>query len=191
MTEYKPTLFGVGYIGKGEYKSRDSATRKNTPHYRTWKSMLRRCYSEEVNGNYKAYEGCIVDEDWHNFQNFASWADEQEFFKCGYELDKDLLSKGGKMYSKDTCTFLPKELNRILQGTRSKNNSSVGKRGSRYRSVISIDGKNVSLGTFDTREEAYSEYCIKKKEYIVNKAIEWKGRISEEAFKALLNWEVY
>lgn len=70
----KPTTFGVGYLGYGRYKSRDkSGGEDRTKVYRTWKGMLERCYSEKYLSKKPTYKGCSVDEDWHNFQNFASW----------------------------------------------------------------------------------------------------------------------
>lgn len=64
----------------------------------------------------RAYIGCTVHEDWHNFQNFAEWAYKkpQAWFMEGdkiWELDKDSLVEGNKVYCADRCTFLPPELN--------------------------------------------------------------------------------
>jgi hypothetical protein len=100
------TVCGVGYIGDGRYTT---SYRLRKP-YHVWRCMLARCYMNLP--KHKAYHGCTVVEDWHNFQNFAAWFDDnypEEDLR--YELDKDILKKGNKVYGPETCIFVTKKEN--------------------------------------------------------------------------------
>lgn len=61
----------------------------------------------------KSYVGVSICHNWYDFEKFKSDIQELPNHDRPYwELDKDLLSpKGIKIYSKDTCCFLPRELN--------------------------------------------------------------------------------
>lgn len=68
-------------------------------YYRTWKSMLKRCYSAKYQERCPTYKGCTVSEDWLVFTNFRDWMMAQDWE--GKQLDKDLLFEGIK------CTAQP------------------------------------------------------------------------------------
>lgn len=101
-----PTVFGVGFRGYGRHKT--LIDRKITPSYYTWRSMIQRCYDEDCKG-YRFYGDCTVCDEWHNFQNFAEWFEENKI--DGYHLDKDSKVKGNRVYSPETCIFLPMKEN--------------------------------------------------------------------------------
>ena len=67
-----------------------------------------------------SYKGVEVCEEWYNFQNFAEWCETQKFLNAkdvkgkSYQLDKDILVKGNKIYSPDTCCFVPPEINSLF-----------------------------------------------------------------------------
>jgi hypothetical protein len=105
-----PSLYGVGFVGDGNHKP--SKNGKNTKAYATWARMLERCYYEKYQARNPTYIGCTVDKEWHNFQCFAKWYHEN-YPADGkdYQLDKDLLVKGNKIYSADTCCFLTPQQN--------------------------------------------------------------------------------
>lgn len=98
-------VFGIGI--------NDSVTTvingEKCPYYRTWYSMLRRCYSEEYHNRFPTYKNCVVDSDWLLFSNFKSWMEQQDWE--GKHLDKDLLVEDNKVYSANTCLFLEPEIN--------------------------------------------------------------------------------
>lgn len=104
---YIPTVLGIGFLGDGCYKSKRGNTM--TKMYQVWHDMLRRCYSAEYQENQPTYIGCSVCDDWHNFQVFGEWFEDN--YISGYHLDKDSLVKGNKVYSPDTCAFIPREEN--------------------------------------------------------------------------------
>lgn len=97
----RPSRFGVGFEGEGEYHFTDNIRCLNA-----WKHMLERCYCPKFQAKQPTYIGCTVDNAWHNFQNFAEWFySTYPIDGSKYELDKDL--KGdGKVYSENTCTWL-------------------------------------------------------------------------------------
>ncbi len=107
-----PSVFGVGFIGVGEFKV--SANRKQTKAYQCWSGMLGRCYSDTEQKRNPTYIGCLVHPDWHNFQTFAKWYHDNHPSDGGkYELDKDILVEGNKIYSPNACMFVSHEENTI------------------------------------------------------------------------------
>ncbi len=105
-----PSRFGIGYLGVGKYKFSEGG--KATLTTVLWKSMLERCYCPKFQNKMPTYRGCSVCPEWHNFQIFAEWV-ESNYPTDGvtYQLDKDLLVKGNKVYSPTTCTFLTRQQN--------------------------------------------------------------------------------
>lgn len=73
--------------------------------------MLARCYDDETQKKNPTYVGCIVCDEWHNFQRFAKWY-EDNHPRDGkkYHIDKDIKVKGNRVYGQDTCIFVtPKQ----------------------------------------------------------------------------------
>ena len=120
---YHPNVYGVGYIGQGKYKT--SVNGKNTEAYKTWKNMLRRCYDPYEINREPVYIDCYVCDEWLCFQNFAEWY-YKNYYECNNEemhLDKDILIKGNKIYSPETCVFVPQRINSLF----TKSDASRGK----------------------------------------------------------------
>jgi len=80
---YHKSIFNVGYLGVGRYKSKKNG--KITKYYNVWKSMLERCYNIKIQNKYPTYKGTIVCEEWHNFQVFVQWFEEN--YIDGFHLD--------------------------------------------------------------------------------------------------------
>lgn len=191
---YTPTVFGMGYLGVGKYKSQNNHV---VPTYsRRWRNMLARCYVAKVQEKYPSYVGCTVSDEWLNFQNYAEWFSSQKYNDIGYEVDKDLLVTGNKIYSKDTCLLIPKEINTLILGSNSRNNNlptgvNFDKASGLFRSRHSIGNKkHRELGFFDCQQEACQAYVIAKEAYVKEVANKWRGRIDELAYDALMNWTV-
>lgn len=184
-------IHGVGYNSKRKHKTEIDG--KSTEAYKKWRSMIARCYSDRYQETKPTYKDCTVCEEWHDFQNFADWLEGHDYGGFGYALDKDILNSGNKKYSPSTCCLVPLSLNtlitdgcleraRLLQGVQAKK-SKLG-----YRARISINGKTKHLGYFDCPNEAHQAYKKAKEAYVKEKAIEWRDRIAEDVFLALLNW---
>jgi hypothetical protein len=105
-----PSVHGIGFIGDGPYKTYENgkSTRANT----AWRNMLQRCYDQGYHVRQPTYIDCTVDEEWHDFQCFAKWF-EENYPTDGnsYELDKDALIADNKVYGPDTCCFLTRQEN--------------------------------------------------------------------------------
>lgn len=115
---YIPTVQGVGFLGEGFYIPYPKGTKGGVSReYKVWSSMMERCYSKSFMLKRNSYKDCTVCKEWHNFQNFAKWCNEQQDFdKDGYQLDKDLKVLGNKIYSPTTCLFVTCEVNNFLVG---------------------------------------------------------------------------
>ena len=109
---YSPSVFGVGIIGA---KYPVSGGGIHTKDYVLWKSILQRCYSDAFKNKCPTYEGCEVSDNFKSYEYFYEWCHKQIGFDVeGFELDKDLLVKGNKVYSENTCVFIPQEINKVL-----------------------------------------------------------------------------
>ena len=106
-----PSMYGVGYDTGGRHKTR-SGNKVFSKSYLTWKNMLKRCYGKTERKLHYSYRDCTVDPLWHNFQNFAEWFNDNYPLKEGdWQLDKDKLSSGCKIYSPKTCCFISRAEN--------------------------------------------------------------------------------
>lgn len=196
---FHKSLYGVGYMGQGIYKGRHPRG-EHTKTYNTWSAMLERCYSEKCQEKYPTYKGCTVDERWHNFQVFAEWFENNynpEYMK-NWQLDKDILIKGNKVYSPETCSLVPNEINCLIIKTDSKRGElPVGvilqKETGKFIANIRAgkeSRKTTYLGTFKTSEEAFEAYKITKEVYIKVVADKYKHQITEQCYQALYNYQV-
>lgn len=185
---YFKTYYNIGFLGEGVYN-----TRKDIKVYNTWSNMLKRCYSQTEQEKHPTYKEVTVCEEWHNFQNFAEW-----FYKNyveGWQLDKDILVKGNKIYSPETCAFVPREINNLFLFRRnSRGKYPIGvkapKRENDFEVGISKNSKIIYLGTFNTPEEAFQAYKVAKEQYIKEVADKWRDQITEEVYRALINYQV-
>lgn len=180
---YHTSVQGMGYFGVGSYNSQKSKS------YMVWANLFQRCYNKEYQEKYPTYKGCSVDPHWHNFQNFAAWFEEN--YIDGFELDKDILVKGNKIYSSKTCCFVPREINAMFKTKNTKRDlpTGVSKHGSKYQSFITKNSKNTFLGTFNTIEEASEKYREVKESYVRELAEKWKDKLTTEVYNILINYK--
>lgn len=192
---YERRVYNVGYIGEGEYKV--TINGKPTKEYQVWHSMLRRCYNPEYQEKYPTYIGCSVVEEWHNFQNFAEWYKEN-YYQIGDEvmaLDKDILFKHNKIYSPDTCIFVPTTINSLfVKCNASRGNLPVGvsfnKKTNKYVAYCRINDKKVTLGYYNEIKQAFEVYKVAKEQEIKRIAEEYKEQIPNNLYQAMMNWVV-
>jgi len=187
---FDKSVYNIGYIGDGIHACRldkDGMTQE----YESWLLMLRRCYSERNKNKYPAYFGiCFVNQDWHNFQNFAEWYKENRYdVNERLHLDKDILNPGNKEYSSKKCLLVPQRINELFTYKRNNDGLPMGvRKTSTGRYSTGYNGKNI--GTFNTLKEAFSMYKVHKESAIKEVATEYKNIIPSKLYDSLLNYEV-
>ena len=91
--------------------------------------MLTRCYSDKYKKKKPTYEDCKVYEELLNFQNFAKW-DSENYYEIEGEtmcLDKDILVKHNKIYSPETCVYVPNTINVLFtKSDKIRGNTPIG-----------------------------------------------------------------
>ncbi len=116
-------LYGVG-INDSDYATQPRDRSKRCPVFDRWHSMMRRCYSPNSLERFTIYGGCSTSEDWKAFSVFANWMQQQPWE--GNSLDKDILVFGNKVYSAETCVFVPPYINSFFtKPGNSKKNSDL------------------------------------------------------------------
>lgn len=189
---YSPSCYGVGFIGEGVYTATKKG--KHIKAYKCWSHMIERCYSNSFHAS-NSYKGrsVYVCKEWHNYQNFAKWYYDN--YKNGLELDKDIY--GHKLYSPETCCFIPKSINSALTINRSKSRElpigvSVKEGCTGFIACITMYGLTRHLGVFKTKEEAFSVYASARKLHLrdLGEKELRNGRITEEIFNKLLDIEI-
>ena len=162
----KKPLHGVG-INDAPYQVHMNllGTGVKCPAYSTWHSMLQRCYSDKLLLKRPTYKGCTVAPEWHSFMRFREWW--LQHYKEGYQLDKDLLVPCNKVYSPDTCIFVPQWLNALTIARDAARgllplgvSLSPANRTKPYqaRCRAGTAGKQVHLGLYGTPEEAHQAW---------------------------------
>ena len=194
---YLPSVHGVGVSGT-KYPSRVNGVL--TKEYDLWQNMLRRCYSDIYKKKYPTYESCEASDKFKSYEYFYEWCHKQIGFgnqgdENPFHLDKDLLIKGNKVYSENTCVFIPKEINQLLvKSTASRGEYLIGvtfeKSSGKFISQISINSRNVKIGRFKTEIEAFEAYKEAKENVLRGLAEKWKSQIDPRAYKALMSYEV-
>ena len=191
---YLPSVCGVGVSGT---KYPITVNGVKTKEYELWRDMLKRCYSDTYQKKYPTYEGCEVSDNFKNYEYFYEWCHNQIGFGIeGFELDKDLLIKGNKVYNESTCVFIPAEINSLLiKCTASRGEHLIGvcwhKRDKVFMATVSKNkGKQEHLGYFKTEVEAFNAYKQAKEAFVKEVAEKWKDRIDPRACNALMNYEV-
>lgn len=82
------------------------------PSYVCFKNMYKRCYHKSEHEYHPLYLGCEVSDEWINYSVFHEWFKDR--YKPGYQLDKDILIPGNKIYSPETCVMIPQSLNKFI-----------------------------------------------------------------------------
>lgn len=159
--------------------------------------MKTRCYNPNLLIKRPTYTGCTIHEDWiNNFQQFA----EDYVVMVGYglpnrHLDKDILYKGNKVYSKNTCVLVPSAINALLTYNRlDKGELPTGitysTSNKNYAVRCSKNGKREWLGRFYSLDDAILAYKIAKENSIKYMANIYKHELDPRAYDALMKWEI-
>ena len=195
---YLPSVCGVGVTGTKYPITVDDVI---TKEYLLWKNMLRRCYSDKSKKKYPTYKDCEVSDNFKSYEYFYEWCHEQVGFGVEgngnpFQLDKDLLIKGNKVYSEYSCVFIPTEINSLLirrEALRGKYLIGVCWSNTNKAFMAQVNknkGKSEYLGSFNTELEAFNAYKVAKEAFVKEQANKWKGKIDDRAYNALMNYTV-
>ena len=191
---YSPSVYSVGITGT---KYPPSINGIHTKEYELWSGMLERCYSDALKKRRPTYGDCKVSNNFLHYEYFYEWCNKQiGFGNKGWHLDKDLLVKGKKVYSEDTCVFIPKEINMVLtKSTASRGEHLIGvnwcKTNRAFKAQVNKSrGKKEHLGLFKTELEAFNSYKQAKESFVKEQAEKWKDKIDDRAYNALMNYTV-
>lgn len=192
-----PSLYGVGITG--DFNKEDMLSKQ--PEYILWCNMLMRCYSSHYHKNNPNYKDCAVSDNFKYYPYFKDWCNRQVGFNVKdnkgklFHLDKDILIKGNKVYSEDTCCFIPSIINQlIVRVEKSRGEFPIGvcydKRQAKYMSSMKVENGFKFIGYFSTPTQAFKGYKISKEQHIKEVANQWKDQIDPRTYEALMNWTV-
>lgn len=186
-------VFGIG-INDRSIPSR--LNNKKLKEYLVWTHMLKRCSKE---GWQKAptYTDCTVSENFKNYSYFHDWCGCQVGFgEVGYELDKDILLKGNKIYSEDLCVFVPQRINCLFTKRQNKRGAYpigvyLNPKSKKFVAQCQ-DGKgnNQNLGSYLQPLDAFFAYKYFKEALIVSVAKEYVGKVDDRVYNAMLSYTV-
>lgn len=200
---YYPSVYGVGMIGI-KYPSKLNG--KEVKEYKVWKSLLDRCFNEIEKIKYPTYKEATCCEEWLLYENFYEWVQSQPNYDKWlngkrWAIDKDILTKGNKVYSPDTCCLVPYNINNLfVKGEAARGDMPIGvykredKRGVAFEVYCSnpFMCKQEYFGRYPTQEKAFYKYKEVKETFIKQVAqIEFdKGNITRECYEAMMKYEV-
>ena len=189
---YEPRTVGIGYMGEGPFLSK--MNNKKTKAYDTWHQMLRRCYDQKHKENKPTYKDCIVAKEWHNFQNFAMWY-EENYYEVPEEimqLDKDILVKGNKIYGPNTCLIVPNCINSLFKNKKGNSNlpKGVSKIGKKYRGTYTYNTIKINGPKVSTPDEAFEFYKQGMENKIKELADMYEIYLPGNVYNALIDYEI-
>ena len=197
-SHFTPTVYGVGITGLEPTRNEDGEVLDS---YKCWNHMLRRCYSAKCQEKHPTYIDCRVCDKWLYYSNFKKWYDENyyEINNKTSQLDKDVLIKGNKVYSPETCIFVPQFINTLfIKRQKLRGELPIGvcfdKVSKKYKAKLSVfkDGRSTTknLGYYNTPNEAFEAYKKAKENYIKEIADEYKDEIPVELYEAMYSYRV-
>lgn len=198
-SRFTPSVFGIGVVGLEKTKENG----KTLKTYTTWRCMLRRCYDKKEHEKYPTYKDCKVCDEWLYYPNFKEWYKENYYEIEGQKmcLDKDILFKGNKTYSPETCVFVPNDINMLfVKCDAIRGDFPIGvswdKKNKKYICHCSIfnigtsEYKTKHLGLYNTPEEAFIAYKKAKEDNIKQVADYYKDQIPSKLYNAMYNYKV-
>ena len=193
MGRKRSLVYGVGI---NDWDGNISVDGKPIWEYDLWHGVLQRCFDDKLKQKYPTYKDVTCSKEWLSMTLFIEDVSQMKGYGFdGWDLDKDILQKGSKLYSKETCCFVPSEINLLLtKSDKARGEYPVGvyfgKHAGKFRAKLNINGKQKSLGYFTTPEEAFQAYKLAKEDQIKVVAEKWKHQLDERVFQALMDYEV-
>lgn len=189
---YDKSVLNIACIGN----AKGSKNGKIKKSYQTWYSMINRCYSENLHNREESYKDCSVCEEWLCYENFEKWYDKNYYEIKGerMNLDKDILTKGNKVYSPNNCCFVPQRINNLfIKNNKTRGDLLIGVSHNRSRNnylVQCCTKTNRIKKYFKNENEAFLFYKKIKEKYIKEVANEYKYKIPNNLYNALCNYKV-
>lgn len=186
-----PNIRGIAY---NDYPHPVKINNQHIPEYRLWRNMIERAYFSLT----QAYKDVEICNDWLYFSKFKSDIESlpnfDKFISENWNLDKDILVKGGRLYSLENCCFVPQELNSSFVGLKNTTNLPLGvkycKRTRKYVAQIMLNKKKKTLGYFTNPADAFYAYKTHKEAWLKDLAEKWKGVVDDKVYFAIKNYEV-
>ena len=158
--------------------------------------MIKRCYKEQKSYDDESYKDCVVDAEWHNFQNFAKWY-EENMYVCNEKLviDKDIKTHGNRIYTKENCMILPERINLLfIKEKARRGNLPIGvyfqKEKGNYVAMCSVDRKTKYIGSYSNPQIAFNHYKEFKEEHI-NKVLEnYIGILPNDVYEEVKKYKI-
>lgn len=196
---YYPSVYNTGMIGT-KYKMKLNG--KDTKEYKVWVDMLRRCFDKNRKEEHPTYKDISCCKEWLLFENFYEWLHSQENFEKWYngkrwDLDKDILIKGNKIYSPEYCSLVPQNVNKLfIKRDTCRGDLPIGVtrngKGFRAECMNPFKKKREYSTTYSTPEQAFKAYKQYKENIIKQVAqMEYcKGNITKQCYDAMIKYEV-
>lgn len=201
MNYMVPTVYGVGILGDVKTKINN----KFTKEYSTWSNILQRCYDKKKHEEFPSYKESSICKEWLYYPNFVKWCHVQPNWDKvlenpkNFHIDKDIIVKGNKIYSPETCCFVPAIVNTIFCKSNAVRGDypigvSLMSHSSLFRARCNdpFAKKTIEHYGYITPEEAFEQYK-KDKEGIIKKIAEQeynKENITLQCYHAMMNYEV-
>lgn len=206
--EIQYIAYGVGYNQKIKGQKHYST---DTKIYEKWYDMMQRCYDPEYKKENPSYTSVYSVPEWHNFQVFAKWY-EENYYDCNGEtmcLDKDLFSNDKSIciyepvkyneayrtnvayYSPETCCFLPERLNLLFRtGVQELYSEKLKCIEQTTNGKYRLRYNNKYFGTFDNKRSAWLCYKLNKELVIQTRTEEYKDYLPKHIYDKLMEYEI-
>lgn len=194
-SHFIPSVCNIGIIG---LESTEDEKGNLLNSYICWSDILRRCYCEKQRKKNSTYKDVICCDEWLYYSNFKKFYDKNYYKIDTYrtELDKDILLKGNKIYSPETCCFVPQYINTLFTKTNAKRGElpigvTYHKATEKYRAKCNDSKGNLKhLGLYNTPQEAFNSYKKYKENLIKEIANEHRDKIPTKLYEAMINYKV-
>lgn len=164
-----------------------------------YKSMLNRTIGLkdgfELDSRKRTYINCKLCDEWLDYDNFLKWTiDNYWTYKdevmC---IDKDLLIPNNKLYSPDTCVFLPNSFNVAIALNKSSKYGLCGvyNNGGRNKCWVGRAQRRDKIirKSFYTPLDAQKWYIQEKNNYIHQLAEDDKNLIPQNVYEAMIKYD--
>ena len=158
-----------------------------------WAHLNNRILNKTTLKLYPTYQGC--ENKFQSFQEFTDWCQIQKGYmnKEGlrfWNLDKDIIVPHNKVYSPETCCFVPPTINKLLITPNIKRGDlpigvSYHKLSGKFQAEVSSGQKARYLGLFTCPLEAHRAWQLAKVEEIENAIERINGIVDDKVLVGL------